>query len=69
MGIVNIGKEELISAIRGLNIKDYSIRELEHLTDLFKTKARQIESEINKRKIVAGLLNYDTALIYINIFR
>lgn len=50
MGIVNIGKEELISAIRGLNIKDYSIRELEHLTDLFKTKSRQIESEINKRK-------------------
>lgn len=50
MGIVNIGKEELISAVRGLNIKDYSIRELEFMIDLFKTKSRQMDDEINRRK-------------------
>ena len=50
MGIVNIEKEELISAVRGLNIKDFSTRELEHLMDLFKIKSRQMEDEINRRK-------------------
>ena len=51
MAIVNIEKDELISALRSLNIKDFSISELEHLMDLFKIKSRQIEEEIRKRKM------------------
>lgn len=50
MSIGNIGKEDLISALRGLNIKEFSIRELEYLEDLFKVKSRQIDEEICRRK-------------------
>ena len=45
-----MNKEELFSTIRGLNLKDYSVKELEHLMDLFKVKSRQIEVDIRKRK-------------------
>ena len=46
----DITKDDLISAIRGINIKDFSLKELEYLEDLLKIKGRQLEEEITKRK-------------------
>ena len=46
----DISNDELISAVRGLNISDFSVRELEYLMDLFRLKERQIEAEIRNRK-------------------
>jgi len=46
----NINKDELFSAIKGLNIRDYSIKDLQYLMDLFKIKSKQIETEIMRKK-------------------
>lgn len=50
MNTRDIEKDELISAVRGINLLDFSVKELEFLADLFKIKERQIETEIRKRK-------------------
>ena len=46
----HLTKDELISAINGISLKDFSVRDLVFLKSILKTKISLIDREISKKK-------------------